>query len=110
MASLSKGNRQRVALARALAHTPRVLLLDEPTSGLDMAAAAWLRGEIVRRAAFGCAVLLATHNPHEAWQLCDRILIMRRGRVVLEGPRHAICRSGPGALEAAYLKAQELPS
>jgi len=115
MATLSKGNRQRVALARALAHSPDVLLLDEPTAGLDIAAAAWLRAEIARRAAAGCAVLLATHNPLEAAQLCDRILILRRGRIVAQGTLEAVCRqsraaaglAGAAALEAAYLELQE---
>jgi ABC-type multidrug transport system ATPase subunit len=91
---LSRGARLKVALARALVHEPRVLLLDDPMAGLDMESAAWMREMIRKRAAQGCAVLLATHNPIDAERLCDDLVIMGPGRVLASGPAGAICRSG----------------
>jgi beta-exotoxin I transport system ATP-binding protein len=80
--TLSKGNRQKVGIVLALVHRPRVLLLDEPTSGLDpfMQRAAH---ELFRRAAeAGATVFLSSHIMSEVEQLCDRIAILREGRLV----------------------------
>jgi len=83
---LSAGLKQRVALARALVHDPPVLLLDEPTTNLDPVAASDVR-TLVRTSAteHGRTVLLSTHNLAEAEVLCDRIAIMRQGRIVEQG-------------------------
>ena len=83
----SAGMMQRLLIARALLGRPRVLLLDEPTRSLDPAAAhsfrAFLREELsIRR---GCAVLVATHRTEEAFELCDRVIVLNRGRVAAEG-------------------------
>ncbi len=84
---LSTGMRQRLLLARALVGRPSVLLLDEPTRSLDPVAARdfrrFLREEIVARQRR--TVLLATHAAEEAFELCDRIAVLHRGRVVAEG-------------------------
>jgi ABC-2 type transport system ATP-binding protein len=83
----SSGERARVALARALLHRPRVLLLDEVTRALDPGAAArvrlLLRRELVERD--GLAVLLTSHDLHEVQQVCDRVVLMERGRVRAQG-------------------------
>jgi ABC-2 type transport system ATP-binding protein len=83
----SAGMMQRLLVARALLGHPRVLLLDEPTRSLDPTAAhsfrTFLREELAARRR--CAVLIATHRTEEAFELCDRVVVMHRGRVAAEG-------------------------
>jgi ABC-2 type transport system ATP-binding protein len=83
----SSGMRQRLLIARALIPKPRVLLLDEPTRSLDPVSARnlrqFLRDEICRR--LGCTILLATHTAEEAFELCDRVAILDRGRPLAIG-------------------------
>jgi ABC-2 type transport system ATP-binding protein len=82
----SKGMRQKLALTRALLHEPKLLLLDEPFSGLDPVAAVDLRGRIVNLAAEnGVTVLLATHDLSHVERACDRVAVIRKGRVIAEG-------------------------
>jgi ABC-2 type transport system ATP-binding protein len=85
--SFSSGMKQRLLIARALLARPRVLLLDEPTRSLDPISARrfreFLRTEIVGRQQ--CTVLLATHSADEAFELCDRVAILERGRLVAQG-------------------------
>ena len=80
----SSGMRQRLLIARALLGRPRVLLLDEPTRSLDPISARdfrnFLRETVVR--AEGCTVLLATHDADEVWDLCDRVGVLERGRLL----------------------------
>ncbi|MFN3279247.1 MAG: ABC transporter ATP-binding protein [Paracoccus hibiscisoli] len=83
---LSGGEQQRVALARALAPRPRVLLMDEPFSGLDERLRDGIRDEtLALLKEEGTAVLLVTHEPHEAMRMADQILLMRGGRIVQQG-------------------------
>jgi ABC-2 type transport system ATP-binding protein len=86
--TFSSGMKQRLLIARALLSSPKVLLLDEPTRSLDPIAArhfrTFLRESLV--AEQGCTVLLATHNTEEALELCDRVAILHRGRVMEVGP------------------------
>ncbi len=83
IAALSKGMRQRVGLAQALLHEPEVLILDEPTIGLDPAQVVEFRN-LIREIGREHTVLLSTHILSEAQQLCNRILIINRGRIVAE--------------------------
>ncbi|MBK8250919.1 MAG: ABC transporter ATP-binding protein [Gemmatimonadetes bacterium] len=89
VSEFSSGMIQRLLIARALLARPRVLLLDEPTRSLDPITArdfrAFLRRELTSR---GCAVLLATHNADEAFDLCDRVAVLERGRVLATGRAH----------------------
>lgn len=79
---LSKGFRQRVGIAQALVHEPKVLILDEPASGLDPAQRKEIR-ELVRELADGdTTVILSTHVLPEVEALCDRVIIIREGRIV----------------------------
>ncbi|CDM65332.1 ABC transporter ATP-binding protein [Pyrinomonas methylaliphatogenes] len=88
-AELSSGNRQRLAVARAMLNSPPVLLLDEPTRSLDPVAAASMRAMIAAAAREnGATVLLTSHNLHEIEELCARIAIISRGRIVaLDAPQ-----------------------
>jgi len=81
--ALSKGMRQRIGLAQALLHEPEVLILDEPTIGLDPAQVVEVRS-IIREVGREHTVLLSTHILSEAQQLCNRVLIINRGRIVAE--------------------------
>jgi ABC-2 type transport system ATP-binding protein len=81
--ALSKGLRQRVGLAQALLHEPEVLILDEPTIGLDPAQIIEVR-ELIAGLRTNRTVMLSTHILSEAQQVCDRVLIINRGRIVAE--------------------------
>lgn len=83
ISNLSKGMRQRIGLAQALLHKPEVLILDEPTIGLDPAQVVEVRN-IIREIGKARTVLLSTHILSEAQQLCDRVLIINKGRIVAE--------------------------
>ncbi len=81
----SHGMRQRLGIAGALLRDPRLLLLDEPTTGLDPGGMRDMRRLIRRLAEGGITVLLSSHLMGEVEELCDRVAIVRRGRVVYEG-------------------------
>lgn len=81
--SLSKGMRQRVGLAQALLHRPQVLILDEPTIGLDPVQVVEVRN-LIREIGKERTVLLSTHILSEAQQICDRVLIINKGKIVAE--------------------------
>ena len=81
--TFSKGMRQRVGLAQALIHQPEVLILDEPTIGLDPAQVVEIRSAI-REIGKDRTVLLSTHILSEAQQICDRVLIINKGKIVTE--------------------------
>ena len=81
--TFSKGMRQRVGLAQALIHRPEVLILDEPTIGLDPAQVVEMRN-VIREIGKDRTVLLSTHILSEAQQICDRVLIINKGRIVTE--------------------------
>ena len=81
--NFSKGMRQRVGLAQALIHRPEVLILDEPTIGLDPAQVVEMRN-VIREMGKDRTVLLSTHILSEAQQICDRVLIINKGKIVAE--------------------------
>lgn len=83
--SLSKGYRQRVGLAQALIHDPPILILDEPTSGLDPNQLSEIR-EVIRRMGESKVVLLSTHIMQEVQALCQRVLIINKGKLVADDP------------------------
>jgi lipooligosaccharide transport system ATP-binding protein len=88
---LSGGMKRRVTIARALVNQPEVLLLDEPTTGLDPQARHLLWDRLYRLKQDGVTLVLTTHYMDEAEQLCDRLVIMDRGRIVAQGsPRDLI--------------------
>ncbi|MDX1378934.1 MAG: ABC transporter ATP-binding protein [Anaerolineales bacterium] len=81
----SKGMKQKLALARALIHDPAVLLLDEPTSAMDPESAQLVRNEIARLRSSKRTIIICTHNLAEAETLSDRIAIIYRGKILLNG-------------------------
>jgi len=82
---LSRGYRQRVGMAHALLHDPQVLILDEPTSGLDPNQTYQVR-ELIRELGKTKTILLSTHILSEVEAVCSRVILINRGRVVLDGP------------------------
>lgn len=84
--SLSKGFRQRVGLAQALIHNPEILILDEATSGLDPNQIVEIRS-LIREAGKEKTVLLSTHIMQEVEAICDRIIIIDKGKIVADEPR-----------------------
>jgi lipooligosaccharide transport system ATP-binding protein len=88
---LSGGMKRRLIIARALMNDPRIIILDEPTTGLDPQARHLIWEKIRELKKQGVTVLLTTHYMDEAEQLCDRLVIMERGRILVEdGPRKLI--------------------
>jgi lipooligosaccharide transport system ATP-binding protein len=124
---LSGGMKRRLTIARSLVNDPEVLLLDEPTTGLDPQARHLLWDRLFRLKRRGVTLVLTTHYLDEAEQLCDRLVVMDRGRIVAEGsPRALIDRYSSrevlelrfgvddhaelgGSLEAAAERVEVLP-
>ena len=82
---LSKGSARKVALARALLHDPAVVVLDEPSSGLDPATQRVLDRFLLELRDQGKAILLSAHDLEQVERVCDEVLVMHRGRIVLSG-------------------------
>ena len=103
---LSSGEQTRVALAKALLNRPRLLLLDEPTASIDPATARELRARITdfaRRSRAG--VLWTSHNMYEVAEVCDWVLFLSRGQVILAGePQALIATHGAKTLEDLFVE------
>jgi ABC-2 type transport system ATP-binding protein len=82
---LSRGMKQKLAIACGLLHAPTALLLDEPLTGLDPVGIRRMKATIVRRAEAGVAVILSSHLLHLVEEICTRVLVLQRGRVVAFG-------------------------
>ncbi|MGH8980315.1 MAG: ABC transporter ATP-binding protein [Acidimicrobiales bacterium] len=90
---LSGGMKRRLTIARALVSSPDLIILDEPTTGLDPQARHLLWDRLYRLKQQGVTLVITTHYMDEAEQLCDRLVIMDRGRIVAEGtPRELVAR------------------
>ena len=110
VATLSKGMKQKLAVACALIHDANVLLFDEPMIGIDPAGAHQLKQEIVLARDAGCAVLVSTHLLDTAEKLCDRVIIVTRGRKVAEGTLselQSMSQMEGQSLEGVFLKLTE---
>jgi len=108
---LSSGEQTRVGLAKAMLNRPRLLLLDEPTASLDPAAARDIRAKIRAFAAGGNGgVLWTSHNMHEVADVCDRVLFLSRGKILLEGdPRTLPREHGRESLEDLFISVAREP-
>jgi len=107
---LSSGEQTRVSLAKAMLNTPRLLLLDEPTASLDPAVAQDIRTSIRDYAAQGGSALYTSHNMQEVEAVCDRVLFLSQGRIVLEGnPTELPLEHGARNLEELFIRVAKEP-
>jgi len=109
--ALSSGEQTRVSLAKAMLNRPRLLLLDEPTASLDPATARDIRTslrELATRDSRG--VLWTSHNMYEAEAVCDRVLFLSNGRILLEGrPKELLREHGMATLEDLFIAVAREP-
>jgi sodium transport system ATP-binding protein len=101
----SQGQRVKVAIARAMVHEPQTVLMDEPSNGLDVMSTRALRAYIRGLKDSGHSVVLSTHIMQEVAALCDRIVIIARGRVAADGTAEQLLqRAGCDSLEDAFVQ------
>lgn len=98
---LSKGYQQRVGLAAAIIHDPEVLVLDEPTTGLDPNQLIEIR-KLIKDLGQNKTVLLSTHIMQEVEALCDRVLILKKGNLVLNDSLHTLLKEKKKPLEVIF--------
>jgi ABC-2 type transport system ATP-binding protein len=108
---LSSGEQTRVSLAKAMLNNPALLLLDEPTASLDPATAREVRAKIRQSALNGTGgVLWTSHNMHEVEDVCDRVLFLSHGRILLEGDPKTLPREhGKETLEDLFIAVAREP-
>ncbi len=108
---LSSGEQTRAALAKALLNKPQLLLLDEPTASLDPSAAQVIRAKIRSLATMErCGILWTSHNMNEVEVVCDRVLFLSRGKVLLEGdPKTLPHEHGSATLEDLFIRVVREP-
>ena len=110
METLSRGNKQKIQLVTALLHRPRLLILDEPLSGLDAKSSRVVKELLALHIERGGSVLLSTHIMEQAQNLCNRIGVINRGKMVAEGTLdelRALESSAGASLEEIFLKLTE---
>lgn len=95
--ALSRGMKQRLCLARTLAHDPQVLILDEPTTGLDPNQLVEIR-KLIKEVSKNKTVIFSTHIMQEVQALCDRVIVINKGKVVADDLLQNLVRGGAGAL------------
>ena len=94
---LSGGMRRRLLIARALLHRPKILVLDEPTTGLDPQTRLLVWERLLELKSEGVTILLTTHYMEEAAYLCDRLVVMDSGKILVEGSPEQLIQRHAGA-------------
>jgi ABC-2 type transport system ATP-binding protein len=110
---LSRGMKQKLVIACGLLHDPQALVFDEPLTGIDPGGIRRMKQTIVRRAQDGAAIIVSSHLLHLVEEICDRILILVRGRAVLTGTLDEVRASAGGAdssLEDIFLRVTDSAS
>lgn len=92
ISSYSKGMKQRVLIATALLHNPRLLIFDEPLSGLDVISARLFKDLLQELAAEGKAILYISHVLEVVEQVCDRVIVLSRGKILANAPPSELTR------------------
>lgn len=101
----SQGQRMKVSIARAIVHRPKHVILDEPTNGLDVMTTRAMRKLILQMKQDGCCVLFSSHIMQEVASLCDKIVIIAKGKVAAEGDVSQIRnQTGQDDLEEAFVQ------
>ena len=107
---LSSGEQTRVTLAKAMLNKPKLLLLDEPTASLDPSSALLIREKIRAYAHAGAGILWTSHNMHEVETVCDRVLFLSHGKILLEGNPHTLPQEhGKKNLEELFITVAREP-
>lgn len=105
----SLGERMKTALARAIVHGPDHILLDEPTNGLDVITTRAVRRLLHAQKAAGKCVLFSSHLMYEVENLCDRVVVIARGRIVADGTvNDVVAATGCASLEEAFVQLSEI--
>jgi len=107
VATLSKGMRQKLSVACAMVHRANVLLFDEPLIGIDPAGVHEVKQDLMQAKQSGCSILISTHLLDTAEKLCDRVIILAKGRMVAEGTVESLRLQADMAgadLESVFLK------
>lgn len=104
-AGFSQGQRMKVTLAQALVHQPKNFVLDEPTRGLDVMSTRVLRNYLARFKEKGHCILFSSHVMQEVAALCDRVIIVSKGKLAAQGTPKELCDlAGETLLEEAFVK------
>jgi iron complex transport system ATP-binding protein len=91
---MSSGEARRILIARALVHDPQALVLDEPTTSLDLRATSELREVLRKLARNGISILMVTHHLPDIIPEMRRVVLIREGRVVMDGPKEQVLEAG----------------
>lgn len=108
VSTLSKGNRQKIGIIQAFMHQPEVLILDEPTSGLDPLMQEAFYETVLESKQLGAAILISSHNLTEAQRICDRIGIVKQGRLIHEQSMTGDARLGSSTFKIKFVKSSDL--
>jgi len=108
ISSYSHGMKQKLAIISALIHDPKLLIMDEPFVGLDPIASRAVKETMREKCAQGCSVFFSTHVLEVAEKLCDKVAIIKNGRLVAFGEMDAV--RGDSSLETVFFELEGLPN
>jgi len=101
----STGMKQKLAIARSVIHDPKILIFDEPTAGLDVLASQTVLNFMRQSKKPGGCVIISTHQMHDAEKLCDRVVIIHKGKLIANDAVEALkSKTGAGDLEDVFMK------